>query len=118
MNLKEAKEHGIDAGDCAVFYCEVSDVDRREASCDCKDEQVCEECLTQAAFDSEMNARDFTPFEFLAHDINGSSPSDRADGLWLAYDAGVALGIKQGLKERLKEIKKAARIEERLATKS
>ncbi len=114
MNQKEAKEHGIDAGESAVAYCEVSDVDRREASCDCKDEQACEECLSQAAFDSEMHVRDFSPYEFLAHEINTSSPSDRADGLWFAYDEGVALGIKRGLKARLKEVKKFAQDEERL----
>ena len=50
------------------------------------------------AFESEDNSRQFSPFEFFAHDVNDSG--DRPDGLWEAYDEGVTAGIKKAWKER------------------
>jgi hypothetical protein len=103
MNQREAKEYGIDQGYSAVQYCDVSDIDQSEANCECLEtgKGACKDCLTYGAFESEQNARQYSPFEFFAHEIN--STGDRAEGLWEAYDQGVAIGIKRGLKDRLSE---------------
>jgi hypothetical protein len=53
--------------------------------------------------EAESNARQFSPFEFLAHDINETG--DRAEGLWEAYDAGVFAGAKAGARERMRREK-------------
>jgi hypothetical protein len=54
-------------------------------------------------FEVEMSSRDFSPFEFLAHDLNelgeGSEDSPSADEAWEAYDAGVASAISADLAE-------------------
>lgn len=41
--------------------------------------------------ESESNGRDFSPFEFTAHDINSSHDPD---GLWQAFDDGIEAGIR------------------------
>ena len=93
-----AFEEGWGKGYSAAIYCEVSDEDRREAGCDCGEFTICDECLTKAAYDSEQNARSFSPWEFIAHDIN---ESDDSEELWEDYDNGVTSGIADGAKERL-----------------
>jgi hypothetical protein len=60
-------------------------------------EGITAEQLTEDAFEGEMNGRDFSPFEFLAKEINDTG--DRADDIWDAYDAGVFLGIKKFIRE-------------------
>ena len=103
MNQQDAKDYGIQQGLAAIRYCEVSDEDIQEAGCDHEDnETVCDDCLTSAAYDSEMNARQYSPFEFFAHDINETG--DRAEGLWSAYDEGVGVGIKRGLEQRREQL--------------
>lgn len=97
MNRTFVKNYGVGKGMMAIRHCEVSNTDRHEAGCGCTSE--CEDCLTSAAFESEQNARSYSPFEFFAHDINETG--DRAEDLWEAYEEGVAVGIKSGLKERL-----------------
>ena len=103
MNKRDAKDYGIQQGRAAIRYCEVDETDKREAGCSHDDDEtVCEDCLTNAAYESEMNARQFSPFEFFANDINETG--DRADGLWSAYDEGVGIGIRRGLKSRLEQL--------------
>ena len=115
MNKQDAKDYGITQGLAAIRYCEVGDEDRREAGCECNPRKplatesvrvsetvVCEDCLTQAAFESEQNARQFSPFEFFAHDVNETG--DRAEGLWESYDEGVGIGIRKGLQKRLEQL--------------
>lgn len=99
MNQKEAREYGRGQGLAAAKYTEVGEQDRREVGCDCDDGAECHDCLTHAAFESEENARQFSPWEFLAHDINVCG--DRAEGLWQAYDKGVEVGIAKGVRARL-----------------
>ncbi len=99
MNKQDARERGISEGLGSIRYCEIGQEDQRESDCDCKTGQACETCLTVAAYASESNARDFSPFEFFAHEINESG--DRSDGLWAAYDEGVGIGIKRGMSSRL-----------------
>lgn len=104
MNQREAREYGIEQGSAAIRYCEVSDIDQREANCECGEtsKAACEDCLASAAYESEQNARQYSPFEFFANDINESG--DRADGLWEAYNKGVSIGIRRGLKARLEQL--------------
>lgn len=99
MTKHNARAIGFREGFNAGQYCEVCDIDRSEACCDCEDGQECEECLSYAAFQSEQNARDFSPWEFIAHEIN--SDEENAEELWESYDAGVAAGIKKAVRKRL-----------------
>lgn len=46
-------------------------------------------------FAAESNSRDFTPFEFIAHEFNESQDSE---SLWEAFEAGVADSIREDLK--------------------
>jgi hypothetical protein len=58
------------------------------------------ELLSHMAWVSEGNSRQFSPFEFTAHDLNVDP--DRSEGLWDAFDSGVAQGIKAGVRKCLK----------------
>lgn len=57
---------------------------------DCTEDDAC-----QAIGEWDDNRRQFSPFEFLAHDINDSHDPD---GLWEAYDDGVSAGFRAGWK--------------------
>jgi hypothetical protein len=115
MNAQQAYDEGKQAGFNAVTYCEVSDSDRREAGCDCEDEQECEECISKAAFESEERARSYSPFEFIAAEINRTGADDAEAGsedegseeLWGEYDKGVAAGIAEGINQRLAKAENA-----------
>jgi hypothetical protein len=50
------------------------------------------ECLCYAA---EINSREYSPFEFIAHEFN---ESDDASELWEAFESGVADSIRFDLK--------------------
>lgn len=102
MNKEQAKKYGIRNGSAAGEYCEVGDSDRREAACGCTAPNDCEDCLTYAAYESEMNAR-----EWFAAACNDSG--DRADALWAAYEKGVAIGILREVRKRLQRDVEAAR---------
>ena len=92
MIKKQAYAEGFDRGYEAATMCEIpadaKPVDLRDA-------------LREEAFEAEGNSRQYSPFEFLAHDLNENE--NRSDGLWEAYDDGVASGIKKGVTERLKK---------------
>ncbi len=104
MNQKQAFQLGKRAGYNAAIYAEVDDSDREDAGCICieaedpTDQAECEECISSAAYESEQNAREYSPFESTAHEINtGRNP----EGQWNAYDEGIEAGIKAGIKKRL-----------------
>src|SRR5215475_5103846 len=108
MNKRQAKQIGDRNGYGAAIYCDAPDATCRfEASCDCSQGNYCEDCLTSSAYDSEQNARQFSPFEFTASAINKSG--NRTESLWNAYDEGVAAGIKRGVARRLQGDERAAR---------
>lgn len=101
MNQRQSFQLGKRAGYNAAIYAEVSDSDRHHACCDCEGKQECEECIMSAAYECEQNARQYSPFEFTAHEINtGRNP----EGQWDAYDSGVEAGIKAGIKKRLARV--------------
>lgn len=99
MNQPEARQVGIDKGLAAAGYCEVDDRDRRHAGCDCEAPAICEDCLSEAAFEAESNSRQYSPFEFFAKALNDAS--GRSEGLWQAYEDGVGTGIVRGSRKRL-----------------
>ena len=43
-----------------------------------------------ACFDAESHSRDYSPFEFIAYELNDSEDSE---ALWEAFDAGIADSI-------------------------
>ena len=97
MNCRDAYSEGFDRGHEAALYCEVGESDKENACCDCcGTDKECDECRTQAAYSAEDNSRSYSPFEFLAHDLN--EDEDRSEMLWDWYDRGVTAGIKAGLK--------------------
>lgn len=101
MNQTQAYRYGRAQGRGAIQCCAVDTSDQREANCSCleTDAIACEDCLTNAAFESELIGRQYSPFEFFARDCN--EDENRADGLWQAYERGVGVAIRQGLKTRL-----------------
>jgi hypothetical protein len=46
-------------------------------------------------FAAESNSRDYSPFEFVAHEFN---ESDDSESLWEAFESGVADSIREDLK--------------------
>jgi len=94
MNSKEAYELGRDAGYSAGMNCDF-DVDLDV------DGETPEECFVSAAYESEENARQYSPFEFHAHDMNSAR---NPDACWEAYDKGVGVGIRKAWRERRAEI--------------
>jgi hypothetical protein len=46
-------------------------------------------------FAAETNSRDFSPFEFIAHEFNESEDSE---SLWEAFESGIADSIRADLK--------------------
>jgi hypothetical protein len=82
-NLYDAdfiSEHGLDKGDLAT-------------------NRMARMAHIWAAWDNEENARQYSPFEVFAHEINMSG--NRAEGLWEKYEDGVRVGINQGVREYL-----------------
>ncbi|MFH1865035.1 MAG: hypothetical protein ABIK85_04060, partial [Candidatus Eisenbacteria bacterium] len=75
MNKREARSEGVAAGYQAGLYNDTE----------------------EDAFEAEENARQYSPFEFLASEMNRSRDPD---GLWDAYDEGVAVGVRKALRER------------------
>lgn len=53
------------------------------------------------AFESESASRDYSPFEFTAHDLN--KDEDTSEERWEAFDAGIADGIRAELAKRYQQ---------------
>ena len=85
MKCQDAYNKGYDCGFQAAIY---TDYDSEM-----------DESLESAAYDSELNARDFSPWEFIAHEINDNT-EERSEQLWEWYDKGVTAGIKAGIRVR------------------
>jgi hypothetical protein len=98
MTKKQCYQLGRNHGHEAGAFCEVFEGEQKEAGCTHDPEFYCVECLTYAASEAELNRRDYSPFEFIAREINQSHDPD---GLWEAYEQGVAVGIRQTIRNRL-----------------
>jgi hypothetical protein len=53
--------------------------------------------MESLAYESESSSRDFSPFEFTAHEFNEARNSDAR---WEAFDAGISAGVMANLAER------------------
>ena len=62
------------------------------------------EAHTNIAYECESNDRSFSPFEFLAHDINEYSNKSGNDAAWNEFDDAISRGIRKALKERWKSV--------------
>ena len=94
MNQREAynygKNNGYNIAECNRSDYNLADEDQREKFID-----------DMLETESE-NFRQYTPFEFFAHDVNCSKYSDE---LWDKYDNGVYEGIKKLVKEEVNLLK-------------
>ena len=106
MTARDAYSEGYWIGYDIAMNCEVEKDDKGVWGCTCDEYSVCRECLTQAAYMAEENARQYSPFEFLANDLN--EDEDRSDMLWDHYDRGVTAGIKAAVKKRFGRKRKMA----------
>ena len=61
------------------------------------DEDNLWDTMSSLAYAGESNNRQYSPFEFTAHEFNESEDSE---ALWEAFDAGIADGIETNLTER------------------
>ena len=61
-------------------------------------EQDQADALQMLASESESNSRDFSPFEYTAHELNEREDSEDA---WEAFDEGISDGILANIGERI-----------------
>jgi hypothetical protein len=61
------------------------------------DEENAWDVVQSLAYAGESNDRQFSPFEFTAHEFN---ESEDADSLWEAFDSGISDGISANIAER------------------
>jgi hypothetical protein len=63
------------------------------------------EVHTNIAYECESNDRQFSPFEFLANDINITEDNPRVKfEPWMEFDEAIGRGINRALRERWKSI--------------
>jgi hypothetical protein len=110
--LKEIKSGGYNRGyrigkDCDLIdigdYCDgtISGTGKREKVT--SDNWY--EIHSNIAWDCESGNREFSPFEFLAHEINEYENKKGFSGdAWLVFDEAISRGIAKALKERWKSI--------------
>ena len=88
-----------DACECGDHEWDTDAIDAARDSRDAWDNA--QETLSCFAGDSERHTRCYSPWEFVAHEINSATPEWRPEGLWEAYDEGVSLGISLAIRARL-----------------
>jgi hypothetical protein len=60
---------------------------------------------TNIAYECESNDRQFSPFEFLANDINATEDNPKVKfEPWFEFDEAISRGIRKALKERWKSV--------------
>lgn len=103
MNQREAKRLGKERAYNIATWCDVPEVGKTYwTDSDGKvtvDEDNIWDVMTSLCYNAESSNRDYSPFEFTAHDINESRYPDE---LWAAYDEGVTLGIEKRVREARK----------------
>jgi len=107
MNKSEARALGVAAGRNAARFCDIPEIGTLTPlslglGAVIVTRENIEEIARSCAFESEMGARDFSPFEFTAHEFN--SAGDRSEGLWEAFDAGVAAAIDREIPARVAKL--------------
>jgi hypothetical protein len=97
MNKKDTYNQGYDTG-----Y-NIADTNITELNADSWNEDVIEKFVSDMLETESDSYRQYSPFEFFAHDINECWNSE---GLWDSYDNGVYKGILARVKEFKKDNKK------------
>jgi hypothetical protein len=97
MNKKDTYQSGYEIG-YDIANTNITDLNTENWNDTILDTFVSEMCETESE-----HYRQFSPFEFFAHDIN---ECDNADGLWDAYDNGVYKGILKRVREFKRDNKK------------
>ena len=90
MNKKDTYNQGYDTG-----Y-SIAETNITELNGDSWNDDQVEEFISDMNETESENYRQYTPFEFFAHDINECYNSE---GLWNSYDEGVYKGILKCVKE-------------------
>ena len=104
MNKRDVYATGRDRG---LFFADVELTKEQEEQIEgektlsCNEINELQDSLLSSANETEENGRQYSPFEFVAHDIN---ECENAEGLWEAFGEGIAIGIKKGLKARFPEV--------------
>ena len=91
MNKKDCYNRGYDTG--------YNIASGNRSDYNLRDEQERDKFLSDMIDHESDIYRQYTPFEFFAHDIN--SCGDRADSLWESYETGVYNGIMQVIKKEV-----------------
>lgn len=114
MNKKECREKGLKVGydiaeaNAAEIAKEWALGPPEEGYWRLREYGSLHDAIVGEACSYEMESyRQYTPFEFFAKEINDSG--DRSDGLWEAYDAGVARGADQAANDYLKRARREGR---------
>jgi len=97
MNKKDVKYYGKTIG-----YDIAKENEQELLSIGMFDDDMIDQFASDMAGVESEHFRQFSPFEFFAHDLNTSHDPD---GLWDAYDDGVWEGINKRVKEIKREYK-------------
>jgi hypothetical protein len=97
MNKKDVYDQGYNTG-----YDIASSNIHTELNFENFSQEKLDEFISNCSETESEHYRQFSPFEFFAHDINECFNSD---GLWESYDAGVYKGICKRVKEFKKDNK-------------
>ncbi len=101
--LKDAYERGYKRGDSCASWCDMPEIgDAIPRSVDWVGYRVVTDenqadVHTMYAHESESNNRQYSPFEFTAHEFNSS---DDSEALWGAFQAGIDDGINDNISAR------------------
>ena len=105
LTIAEAKENGFIRGSNIASWVDIPEIGMKlcksidwQGIDTIENEQDQIDAMEIMAFESESNDRQFTPFEFTAHEIN---EHENADELWEAFDEGIAEGIQVNIKQRM-----------------
>lgn len=107
MNKKEAYNLGKDRGYSVASWVDVPEVGSRiDKTVDyygfgdfvTKDNRW--DYMEMLCHDAELNGRQYSPFEFVAHELNENE--NKADMYWDEFDRGVDVGINKSIKEAKK----------------
>ena len=102
IDLTEVYEAGFMRGNNCASWCDMPDIGEKIprhidwVGYGVVTEENQHEVHELYAMEGESNSRDFSPFEFTAHELNEMSDPDAA---WEAFDAGIHAGVVENLKK-------------------
>ncbi len=103
MNQKEAYDLGKRLGYEAGVYMDLEQVldSAHEVALPPYTKDDIQETFEYLASDNEGNARQYSPWEHYASEMNAAG--DRTEGLWEKYEEGVEVGIRQAAQNFMEE---------------